>query len=267
METDITAPLSALSHPGRLEVFRLLMRRYPQSVRAGEIAQALETRPSTVSAYLAALMQAGLITQRRESTTLLYRAALGPLRAMVGEFLETSCAGRVDLVPPAAQFPQARRLGLLFIGQGNAARSLMAEALLRARGADRFHAYSAGVAPAEAPSPHALDVLRAHGVEAGRLVPRGLAEFADRAAVQIDIVITLSDAAATALRGPWPGGPVRSHWGLADPARAEGTGAERRGVFEAAFEQIEGRIAKLAALPVGTLGRGALQQALDEIGA
>ena len=89
------------------------------------------------------------------------------------------------------------------------------------------------------------------------LVPRGLAEFADRAAVQIDIVITLSDAAATALRGPWPGGPVRSHWGLADPARAEGTGAERRGVFEAAFEQIEGRIAKLAALPVGTLGRGA----------
>ena len=41
MEVSVTEQLAALAHPRRLDVFRLLMRRYPDAVPAGEIATAL----------------------------------------------------------------------------------------------------------------------------------------------------------------------------------------------------------------------------------
>ncbi len=63
METEIPARLSTLGHPRRLAVFRLLMRRYPEKVPAGDLIDALDLKPSTLSAYLAALMQARLVTQ------------------------------------------------------------------------------------------------------------------------------------------------------------------------------------------------------------
>ena len=59
MEIAIHDKLSALAHPNRLEVFRLLMRRYPDAVPAGQIAQALDLKPNTASVYLSALKKSG----------------------------------------------------------------------------------------------------------------------------------------------------------------------------------------------------------------
>ena len=70
METLIPEQLAALSHPKRLDLFRLLMRRYPGRVTAGQIAEALELKANTASVYLATLRQAGLIEQQRVGTTL-----------------------------------------------------------------------------------------------------------------------------------------------------------------------------------------------------
>ncbi|HEX3920598.1 MAG TPA: helix-turn-helix domain-containing protein, partial [Caulobacteraceae bacterium] len=46
------AALSALAHPGRLEVFRLLVRAGPDGKAAGDIARATDTLANTLSANL-----------------------------------------------------------------------------------------------------------------------------------------------------------------------------------------------------------------------
>ena len=60
MESTRLEQLGTLSHPQRMDLFRLLMRRYPDAVPAGEIVGALGFKPSTASVYLAALREAGL---------------------------------------------------------------------------------------------------------------------------------------------------------------------------------------------------------------
>ena len=57
---------SALGHPGRLAVFRLLMRFAPQGVRPTEIAEALCLKPNTLSHHLADLTAAGLVHVSRD---------------------------------------------------------------------------------------------------------------------------------------------------------------------------------------------------------
>jgi DNA-binding transcriptional ArsR family regulator len=82
METLIPERLSVLGHPQRLAILRLLMRRYPDRVPAGDIARALDMKASTLSNYLSNLMQVGLVTQERSGTSLLYApdmdASAGP---------------------------------------------------------------------------------------------------------------------------------------------------------------------------------------------
>ena len=56
----ITA-LSALAHEHRLRMFRLLMRRGPSGLAAGEIADAIGIGASSVSFHASALERAGLL--------------------------------------------------------------------------------------------------------------------------------------------------------------------------------------------------------------
>ena len=53
MDEMIPSRLSILGHPQRLAVFRLLMRRYPDRVPAGELAEALGIPLGTVYSRLA----------------------------------------------------------------------------------------------------------------------------------------------------------------------------------------------------------------------
>jgi DNA-binding transcriptional ArsR family regulator len=106
MEEVIPTRLAALGHPQRLAILRLLMRRYPDRLPAGDIAQALDLKPSTLSNYLSHLMQVGLVTQERIGTSLLY-ARHGALRGTFGYLLWNDCCrGRPDLCPPFAPFPE-----------------------------------------------------------------------------------------------------------------------------------------------------------------
>lgn len=66
MELKLAAKrLSALAQEGRHAVFRLLVKAGPDGIAAGEIAQALELPPNTLSAQLAILANAGLVGSRR----------------------------------------------------------------------------------------------------------------------------------------------------------------------------------------------------------
>lgn len=86
--------LSALAHDNRLAIFRMLVERGPEGLAAGEIAEALGIPPSSLTFHTQALVRAGLITQRRESRSLIYAADFAQMNALVGFLTENCCGGR-----------------------------------------------------------------------------------------------------------------------------------------------------------------------------
>jgi ArsR family transcriptional regulator, arsenate/arsenite/antimonite-responsive transcriptional repressor len=99
-DNDIRAVFSALAQATRLETFRLLVAREPEGVAAGELARLVAAPQNTLSAHLAILARAGLVTGTRRSRTVIYRADLGRLRAAVLFLLKDCCGGRPDLCAP-----------------------------------------------------------------------------------------------------------------------------------------------------------------------
>lgn len=87
--------LSALAHPTRLAVFRLLVRQVPQGVPALTIAEKLKAKPSTLSGHLAILKQAGLLTSVRHQREIRYSARLEAVNALVGFLLADCCGGQI----------------------------------------------------------------------------------------------------------------------------------------------------------------------------
>jgi arsenate reductase len=100
----------------------------------------------------------------------------------------------------------------------------MAEAILDELDKDRFEALSAGSHPAGFVHPLAIEALRRINVPLGDRRSKSWNEFADE---QLDAVITVCDAAAAETCPAWPGGPLKAHWSLPDPAYHQGTVDER----------------------------------------
>jgi hypothetical protein len=82
----------------------------------------------------------------------------------------------------------------------------------------------------------------------------------------MDFVFTVCDSAAAEVCPVWPGQPMSAHWGLPDPAAAEGSEAERRYAFADTFRMLYQRIGIFTNLPLASLDRLSLQKRLDEIG-
>ncbi|MDE2579531.1 MAG: helix-turn-helix transcriptional regulator [Hyphomicrobiales bacterium] len=99
-DSKALAALSALSQATRLDAFRMLVAHEPKGVAAGEIARALCVPQNTLSAHLAVLTQAGLATSERHSRSIIYRADLSHLRALVLFLLKDCCGGRPDVCSP-----------------------------------------------------------------------------------------------------------------------------------------------------------------------
>jgi ArsR family transcriptional regulator, arsenate/arsenite/antimonite-responsive transcriptional repressor len=98
--------LSALAHPSRLELFRLLVRRGPEGYAAGDIAERLGVAGPTLSFHLKELSQAGLLEARRDGRFLYYSASMQRMNMLVGFLTESCCAlgssGASTCVPMAA---------------------------------------------------------------------------------------------------------------------------------------------------------------------
>ena len=155
---------------------------------------------------------------------------------------------------------------VLFLCTGNSARSILAEAYLNAAGKGSFTAYSAGSRAAGKVNPFALELLEKNRLPTSGLRSKSWDEFARAAAPQLDFVFTVCDNAAGEVCPVWPGQPITAHWGVADPAAASGTEAERRKAFLRAFTELSTRINLLLALPLDKLDRLTLKRKLDEIG-
>jgi arsenate reductase len=136
-----------------------------------------------------------------------------------------------------------RPIRVLFVCTGNSARSVMAEALLRRAGADRFEVHSAGTEP-KGINPLTLRVLDEVGIDASWARSKSVTQYLGQ---PFDYVITVCDQARQSCP-VFPGSHESLHWGYEDPAAAEGTEEERLVVFRRILTQIGERIATFVPL-------------------
>lgn len=101
MDSDSAiAALGALAQGTRLDVFRVLVRHEPAGLAAGEIARLLGVPQNTMSAHLGILARAGLVQSERQGRTIVYRADLDGLRAVMLFLVTDCCAGNAALCAP-----------------------------------------------------------------------------------------------------------------------------------------------------------------------
>ena len=155
---------------------------------------------------------------------------------------------------------------VLILCTGNSARSILAEAIFNRDGNSHFKAFSAGSHPTGKVNPFALELLQREGFDTGDLRSKSWDEFATPGAPQLDFVFTVCDNAAGEMCPVWPGQPISAHWGIEDPAAAEGSEDDKRKAFFHAFNFLQRRISLFLALPLDKLDRVALKQKLDDIG-
>jgi arsenate reductase len=155
---------------------------------------------------------------------------------------------------------------VLFLCTGNSARSVMAEAILNKLGAGTFHAYSAGSQPKGLVHPETMRLLESLGYPTSGFRSKSWSEFTAAGAPVFDFVFTVCDSAAVETCPVWPGQPMTAHWGVPDPAAAEGSAAEIALAFKDAYRMLHQRIAVFTALPFRSLDRLTLKGRLRDIG-
>lgn len=159
-----------------------------------------------------------------------------------------------------------RPFNVLFLCTGNSARSVLAECILNKTGAGKFQAFSAGSQPKSAVHPQTLALLNSLSYDTRRLRSKSWNEFAKPGAETIDFIFTVCDNAAGETCPIWPGKPMTAHWGIADPAAAQGSEAEIALAFTEAYRMLSRRIELFVALPLDKLDGMTIRSRLREIG-
>lgn len=98
-----TRRLHALAQESRLAVFRLLVRAGDAGVAAGDIARELDVAPNTLSAHLSVLSNAGLVSSRRESRSIIYAADYDGMSNLLAFLVEDCCQGRAEVCVPVGR--------------------------------------------------------------------------------------------------------------------------------------------------------------------
>ena len=93
--------LGALAQEHRLAAFRLLVQAGSEGMPAGALAEATGVPASSMSFHLAQLANAGLVTQRRVSRSIIYAADYAAMGGLMAYLTENCCAGE-GCLPDAA---------------------------------------------------------------------------------------------------------------------------------------------------------------------
>lgn len=120
---------------------------------------------------------------------------------------------------------------VLFLCVANSARSQMAEGLARAAAPSVYRFLSAGSAPGTL-HPLAVAALAEVGIDISQQQAKGLPDIP---LADVDTVVTLC---AEEICPVVPGRVRRIHWPLPDPARVEGSDAERLAAFRTARDRL-----------------------------
>ena len=153
---------------------------------------------------------------------------------------------------------------VLFLCNGNSARSILAEAILNKSGAGRFYAYSAGSSPDAEVHPATIALLTELEYPMDEIKPEHWDDFGREDSPKLDFVFTLADDTANETCPIWPGQPFTAHWGIEDPIPDEGEDPER--AVLGAYHALQRRISLFLSLPLESIDSLSLQNRLDEIG-
>ncbi len=209
----------------RLTLILTLRRLGLSPIEAGRLAErclAGEVSDPTLAATLT--QQRRRIARQREE--------LERLELELGDLERT-----MEVADPARRRPPLAPISVLFVCNGNSARSQIAEALLGHFGGHDFEALSAGTQP-KSVHPVAVQVLAEIGIDWRGARAKPVDELIDR---RFDYVITLSNTAREACPTlPGPHGAL--HWHLEDPAAVDGSAEERLEAFRATRTELSVRL-------------------------
>jgi ArsR family transcriptional regulator len=107
-KSNAVAALAALAQENRLDVFRLLVEAGPEGMPAGEIAEALDLAPNTLTFHFDRLRGAGLVTVHREGRSMIYAARFETMNALLGYLTENCCAGAPKKCAPTRRCDPAQ---------------------------------------------------------------------------------------------------------------------------------------------------------------
>lgn len=202
---------AALGDPSRLAIIDLLANA---DLASGELGNHLAIPTNLIAHHLKVLEEAGLIQRRRSEGD--GRRTYVTRTSACNDLIR---AGRV-----------ARPHRIAFVCSQNSARSQLAESYWRT--ISDIPVVSGGTHPASRVHPRAVTVGRRHGLDLTSARPRLALDVLNGD----ELVIAVCDRAYEDLDDQ----PL--HWSIPDPALAESIAA-----FEGAFDEISGRITRLAA--------------------
>lgn len=155
-------------------------------------------------------------------------------------------------------------MNVLFLCTGNSCRSLMGEAVFNHLAPEGWHAISAGSKPIGRLNSGAVALLQEKGISTEGYYSKSWNDLP----VTPDIVISVCGNAANETCPAYLGPVMRSHWGVEDPAHAEGTEEQIKAAFETAYSILRQRIETFLALPLDELKNdpARLKAELDRIG-
>ena len=140
-------------------------------------------------------------------------------------------------------------MNVLFLCTGNSCRSLMGEATFNHLAPEGWHTISAGSKPLGRLNSGALALLEREGISTEGYFSKSWNDLP----VTPDIVISVCGNAANETCPVYLGPVMRSHWGVEDPAHAEGSEEEIKAAFMTAYKILRHRIEQFLALPLTEL--------------
>jgi protein-tyrosine-phosphatase/DNA-binding transcriptional ArsR family regulator len=227
--------------------------------RVQELADSVGEQQNLVSYHLRKLREAEVVHERRSSADardVYYSANLDRLRVLYqaeGEALHPALGTtdttwdsvasdvkeRGDRGDDGETIPPAR---VLFLCTHNAARSQMAEGIMRHYGGKMVEVFSAGSEPSEV-NPEARAAMEQLGIDISGQRSKHLREFLGQ---KFDYSITVCDRARESCP-IFPGDPVQIHWSFPDPSAIEDA-EERASTFNAIAIEMTTRIRYLITL-------------------
>jgi phosphate transport system protein len=146
-----------------------------------------------------------------------------------------------------AKHPGAETFRVLFVGQHNACRSQMAEAIAQSLGQPKFIFSSAGLDP-QAIDPRTLGFLKDKGLDTSRLAPKAINQVPNLDHYQV-IVGVAREAQQAFPRSPRK--TVYVDWSIDDPSRVQGPEDQVRAAYEATFRFLSSNVRDLVGAVLG----------------
>ena len=161
-----------------------------------------------------------------------------------------------------------RTFNVLFLSAHNAARSILAEALLNRLGAGRFEARSAGFDAAQEISPYALALLNKINYKTDRVSAKAMPAVIGANDPGYDFIIRLSPdrRGGRHNRPQFRGQPVTVDWHMPDPSDMMGAPGAIATAYSDIFNHLAARLEAMANLPVEMLESAGIQQRLERMG-